>query len=216
MLHVLLVLWFGGFVQGLPELDLVLNIRFTLWLGPVSLGLLLGSRSKFVTADCAGDRASSRGAGDWPRDGKPRNSVSSRRVSSSKLRWRPFRGGSATGSRLGEGGSPFLSGVGRRAALGAGRRMMLGSITRSFRPPTITRCSILSCPIEPVGKRSDFFPGKFLYPGLGLRPRALDCKVLTAKCAPSEPVCFEVDKRGRCPVFPRKSRNKAAINLLKS
>ena len=42
------------------------------------------------------------------------------------------------------GGSPIVSGAGRRTGLGAGRRMMLGSITRSFRPPTITRCSILS------------------------------------------------------------------------
>src|SRR6516164_6688728 len=35
---------------------------------------------------------------------------------------------------------------GRRPAhwVSADRRMMLGSITRSFRPPTITRCSILS------------------------------------------------------------------------
>ena len=42
------------------------------------------------------------------------------------------------------GGSPIVSGAGRRTGLGAGQRMMLGSITRSFRPPTITRCSILS------------------------------------------------------------------------
>jgi hypothetical protein len=52
--------------------------------------------------------------------------------------------GSAGGSRVGAGGSPFHSGAGRRAGLGTGRCMMLGSITRSFRPPTITRCSILS------------------------------------------------------------------------
>jgi hypothetical protein len=76
--------------------------------------------------------------------GEPRNSASSRRVSFSKLWWRLFAAGSASGSRVGAGGSPFHSGAGRRAGLGAGRRMMLGSITRSFRPPTITRCSILS------------------------------------------------------------------------
>ncbi len=81
----------------------------------------------------------------WRRKGgEPRNSASSRRVSFSKLWWRLFAPGSASGSRVGAGGSPFHSGAGRRAGLGAGRRMMLGSITRSFRPPTIARCSILS------------------------------------------------------------------------
>jgi hypothetical protein len=79
-----------------------------------------------------------------PKGGEPRNSASSRRVSFSKLCWRFFTGGSAGVSRMGAGGSPFHSGAGRRAGLGAGRRMMLGSTTRSFRPPTITRCSILS------------------------------------------------------------------------
>jgi hypothetical protein len=52
--------------------------------------------------------------------------------------------GSASGSCVGAGGSPFHSGAGRRAGLGAAQRMMLGSTTRSFRPPTIARCSILS------------------------------------------------------------------------
>jgi hypothetical protein len=95
------------------------------------------------TASCIGSRPGS--SVRWRRKGgEPRNSASSRRVSFSKLWWRFFAAGSASGSCVGAGGSPFHSGAGRRAGLGAGRRMMLGSITRSFRPPTITRCSILS------------------------------------------------------------------------
>ena len=34
MLRVLFILWFGGFVQELLGLDLVLNLRFALWLDP--------------------------------------------------------------------------------------------------------------------------------------------------------------------------------------
>jgi hypothetical protein len=40
--------------------------------------------------------------------------------------------GSASGSRVGAGGSPFHFGAGRRAGLGTGRRMILGSMTMSF------------------------------------------------------------------------------------
>src|SRR6516164_6973943 len=58
----------------------------------------------------------------------------------------PSGGGSATGSRVGTLGGRQPHRFGRRPAhwVSADRPMMLGSITRSFRPPTITRCSILS------------------------------------------------------------------------
>jgi len=84
----------------------------------------------------------------WRRKGgEPRNSASSRRVNSPRSFWRLFGGDPARGSRvgtLGGGSSLLVSGAGRCAGLGAGRRTMLGSITTSFRPPTSTRCSILS------------------------------------------------------------------------
>src|SRR6516164_4850320 len=82
----------------------------------INLCLLLGSRSKLVTVDCAVDCASPRGGGgdDWlRRGGEPRSSASSRRVRSSKLWWRLLGGGSASGSRVGAGG-PFRSGAGGR------------------------------------------------------------------------------------------------------
>jgi hypothetical protein len=114
----------------------------TPWLGGLAKQVVaLGPSSG--TASWIGSRPGSsvrwRGKG-----GEPSNSASSRRVSFSRLWWRFFASGSASGSCVGAGGSPFHSGAGRRAGLGTGRRMMLGSITRSFRPPTITRCSILS------------------------------------------------------------------------
>ena len=63
-----------------------------------------------------------------------------------RLWWRNFGGGSATGSRVGAlgGSSPIVSGAGPRTGLGARRRMMLGSITRSFRPPTIKMFDIVT------------------------------------------------------------------------
>jgi hypothetical protein len=51
--------------------------------------------------------------------------------------------GPRVGTALG-GSSPLVSGAGRCAGLGTDRRMMLGSITTSFRPPTSTRCSVSS------------------------------------------------------------------------
>jgi hypothetical protein len=84
---------------------------------------------------------------EWRRSGgESRNSASSRRVNSPRSCCRFFGGDPASGSRVGTpgGGSPLVSDAGRCAGLGAGRRTMLGSITTSFRPPTSTRCSILS------------------------------------------------------------------------
>lgn len=100
-----------------------------------------------LASNCAEDPASVRRGGDWRRSGgEPRNSASSRRVNSPRSSWRLFGGDSASGSRVGTpgGSSPLVSGAGRCAGLGTGRRMMLGSITTSVRPPTSTRCSILS------------------------------------------------------------------------
>jgi hypothetical protein len=115
--------------------------------GAWNLGLLSGSTCTLVAPNCAEDPASIRRGGDWRRSGgEPRNSASSRRVNSPRSCWRLFGSDSASGSRVGTpgGGSPLISGAGRCAGLGTGRRMMLGSITTSFRPPTSTRCSILS------------------------------------------------------------------------
>jgi hypothetical protein len=98
-------------------------------------------------SDSAEDRAPVRRGGDWRRSGgDPRNSASSPRVNSPRSCRRLVGGDSASGSRVGTpgGGSPLVSGAGRCAGLGTGRRMMLGSITRSFRPPTSTRCSVSS------------------------------------------------------------------------
>ena len=101
-----------------------------------------------LASDCAEDIPPSvRRGGDWCRSGgEPRNSASSRRVNSPRSRWRLFGGEFANGYRVGTpgGGSPLVSGAGRCAGLGTGRRTMFGSITTSFRPPTSTRCSILS------------------------------------------------------------------------
>jgi len=97
-------------------------------------------------SDSAADRVPVRSGGDCRSGGDPRNPASSRRVNSPRSCWRLAGGDSASGSRVGSpgGGSPLVSGAGRCVGLGTGRRMMLGSITTSVRPPTSTRCSVSS------------------------------------------------------------------------
>ena len=120
----------------------------------------------------------------WRRGGsRARNSASSRRVSFSKLYWRFFTGGSASGSRVSAGGSPFHSGAGRRAGLGAGRRMMLGSITSSFRPPTITRCSDLTGKRRP-GNAHESFSGNSMSAYRILGPGAEPVSRMTSVSTP--------------------------------
>jgi len=106
-----------------------------------------------LDSDCVEVPASVRIGDAWRRvGGEPSNSASSRRVNPPRSSWWLFGGDSASGSRVGTLGSdtPLVSLAGRCAGFGTGRRTILGSITTSARPPTNSRCSILSRPTRMI------------------------------------------------------------------